>query len=333
MNNTLTKEIVGNLPALQFIEKVAALGRNNYLSDSYILTGYDPRVSLMAANWLFKALACLDKLAWPCDDCLHCHQIASGSFPDFYQISIEADKRNIGIEQIKEMIGRLGLSSFTNNYRFVLINNAESLSLSAANSLLKTLEEPGARIVIVLLASDINNLPATIVSRSQVVHFRQVSSDLLFDYLMKQEGMKRSLAKSIARLSLGSFGAAERYLKNEQLYNSRVESATAFALVLDADLNQRLKYAQTIVDKKSEVSGLQDLVALWQSVIRDLLLLNLNQPDLIANDSLRGLLNERRMNFGIKRLVEANKSLAALRTNLAANVNPQMALENALINI
>ena len=275
MNNTLTKEIVGNLPALQFIEKVAALGRNNYLSDSYILTGYDPRVSLMAANWLFKALACLDKLAWPCDDCLHCHQITSGSFPDFYQISIEADKRNIGIEQIKEMI----------------------------------------------------------VSRSQVVHFRQVSSDLLFDYLMKQEGMKRSLAKSIARLSLGSFGAAERYLKNEQLYNSRVESATAFALVLDADLNQRLKYAQTIVDKKSEVSGLQDLVALWQSVIRDLLLLNLNQPDLIANDSLRGLLNERRMNFGIKRLVEANKSLAALRTNLAANVNPQMALENALINI
>jgi len=336
MKKSLHHNIIGNHKAVEFIEKIALAGRNEYLSGSYILTGYDETVSFEMAQWLFSSLACIDKSNWPCGDCLNCHQLVSGVFPDYYQIELGDEKQNISIEQIKDMISRLSLSSFSNNYRFVLIKNAETLSLSAANSLLKTLEEPGARIIIVLLATDLGTLPSTIASRSQIINFRQVPSNILFDHLIKNGGLKRSLAKSIARLSLGKFGLAQRYLNDNQEYERRLEMAQNFIAVLGADVSQRLKLTQNIFSKKdakTDVKLCQEIVLIWQTVIRDIMLLNLNQPELIQNDCLRSALEEQRYKFDLKRLISATKLLNQAKLYLSSNVNAQMALENALLNI
>jgi DNA polymerase-3 subunit delta' len=334
MSKSLQQQIIGNAPALSLVQKLADLGRNRHLSGSYILTGHDSVVTARAAAWLFQALACLSADAYPCGLCANCHSLSHGLFPDLYQLQIETDKKGIGIEQIKKLISQLSLSALAGNYRFVLINNAETLSISAANSLLKTLEEPGARIVIVLLVTDLGTLPATIVSRSQLIQFRQVSTNTLFDHLVKEVGLKRTLAKSIAHLSMGKFGLTESYLASETFYNERISLADACLAALTADLSARLSLTERLIKERSaDSSNHANLLIVFQTLIRDLLLLNLDQPELIHNDSLRAKLNDCKGRFSLKRLVDATKLISQARLYLNANVNPQLALENFLINL
>lgn len=333
MTTSLRQQIIGNDRALSLIEKLAKLGRNHQLSGAYIITGHDKVVTARAADWLFRALACLQTDSYPCGSCRHCQSLGAGLFPDLYQLRLEADKQAISLEQIKDLITRLSFSALAGGYRFVVIHNAESLSTAAANGLLKTLEEPGARIVIVLLASDSATLPATIVSRSQMINFRQVSSNVIFDHLVKSAGLKRSLAKSIAHLSMGKFGLTESYLSDEALYQERVCLAERFLEVLASDLSIRLRFAEELSKETAKATKASAFLPVFQTVIRDLLMLNLNQPDLIHNDSLRTRLDECRGRFGLKRLVEASKHLAQARLYLATNVNSQLVLENLLINL
>lgn len=332
MPNPLSAQILGNASASAFLEKLAILGHSSQLSGSYILAGHDQSLTTKAAHWLFQALACLDDAASPCGACQHCQALSGGLFPDLYQVQVAPGKQGINLEQIKDLIAQLSLSALAGNYRFVLIHHAESLSLSAANGLLKTLEEPGARIVIVLLASDPATLPATIVSRSQLIHFRHIPTNTIFDHLLNSAGLKRSLAKSIAHLSMGKFGLAENYLRDEALYQQRLRLAEQFLNALTADLSARLRLAEHFI-KDASIDNYSELLVVMQTIIRDLFLLNLNQPELIHNDSLRGQLTEVCQRFTLKRLVEASRLLAQAKTYLAANVNPQLALENVLINL
>jgi len=92
--------------------------------------------------------------------------------------------QNISIEQIRELERKLSLSSFLNSYKIGIIEEAETMSIEAANSLLKTLEEPTPKTVIILLASNISVLPATIVSRCQVLKFLPVAKEKIYNHLL-----------------------------------------------------------------------------------------------------------------------------------------------------
>ena len=90
--------------------------------------------------------------------------IQNGSCPNFNLIDINPDKKNIDIEQIRELIIQLNKSSFNNKPRFVLIDNIEYLNLNSVNALLKTLEEPNENIFFILINSNKKIIP-TLLSR------------------------------------------------------------------------------------------------------------------------------------------------------------------------
>ena len=102
-----------------------------------------------------------------CGHCAGCALRLAGHHPDAVQIQVPDDKQSIGIEQIRELSGQLQQSAHRAGWRAVIIEPAEAMTLSAANALLKTLEEPGARIVLVLVAHQLERVPATIRSRCQ----------------------------------------------------------------------------------------------------------------------------------------------------------------------
>ena len=85
--------------------------------------------------------------------------IQNGSCPNFNLIDINPDKKNIDIEQIRELIIQLNKSSFNNKPRFVLIDNIEYLNLNSVNALLKTLEEPNENIFFILINSNKKIIP------------------------------------------------------------------------------------------------------------------------------------------------------------------------------
>ena len=111
--------------------------------------------------------------------------------PDFYEIKKEEDKKNISIEQIRKLREKLGLRAFLGEYKVALIDEAESMTEEANNALLKTLEEPSEKTVIILITTNARSLPQTIVSRCQIIRFLPVNRKGILEFL-DNHGILRS---------------------------------------------------------------------------------------------------------------------------------------------
>jgi len=134
---------------------------------------------------------------------------------DLHILNREPGKKNISIEAVRDFIKMLSLSSFLNSYKIGIIKGAETLSSEAASALLKTLEEPRDKVIIILLTSSVDLLMPTIVSRSQVLYFYPVAFDIIYDYLVKELNLKRGEAKNMAALAAGRPLLAVKFAENE----------------------------------------------------------------------------------------------------------------------
>jgi DNA polymerase III subunit delta' len=108
----------------------------------------------------------------PCGSCSSCRRVAAGQHPDLASVRPLEDSQQIRIEQIRELGAELALTSHYGGYKVAIIDPADSLNRFAANALLKTLEEPPARTLLVLVAAQPSRLPATLRSRCQRIAVR-----------------------------------------------------------------------------------------------------------------------------------------------------------------
>ncbi len=107
-----------------------------------------------------------------CGRCRSCVQLAAGSHPDYRECTVEEGRSAILVEQVRILTRELGLSPQYGGARIAVIHPADALNINAANSLLKTLEEPAAGTLLLLVSARARMLPATIRSRCQRVRFR-----------------------------------------------------------------------------------------------------------------------------------------------------------------
>ena len=105
----------------------------------------------------------------PCGHCSACAQLNAGTHPDYMKVELEEDASVIKIDQIRMLANKLALSSHQGGYKVVVLNPADSMNINAANSLLKTLEEPSDNTVLVLVCERPSQLPATVRSRCQQI--------------------------------------------------------------------------------------------------------------------------------------------------------------------
>jgi DNA polymerase-3 subunit delta' len=101
-----------------------------------------------------------------------------------------------------------------NSYKIGIIKKADKLTAEAQSALLKTLEEPRDKVIVILLASSEDNLLPTILSRGQKLYFQAVNAETIYDYLIAEYGTKRTLAKDLANLSLGRPLRAVKFLED-----------------------------------------------------------------------------------------------------------------------
>jgi DNA polymerase-3 subunit delta' len=101
----------------------------------------------------------------PCDACPSCRLLRSDSHPDAHVVRLEEDAQQIKIDQIRELIDSLTTKSYRGGYKVGVIEGAEALNTNGANAFLKTLEEPSADTVLIMIARPNHRLPATIASR------------------------------------------------------------------------------------------------------------------------------------------------------------------------
>ena len=117
------------------------------------------------ANWISALVLCESLGSRPCGVCASCLLLRSDSHPDSYIVRLEEDAQQIKVDQVRGLIESLSLKSYRGGYKVGVIEGAEALNVNGANAFLKTLEEPTANTMLIMIARPSHRLPATIASR------------------------------------------------------------------------------------------------------------------------------------------------------------------------
>ena len=168
--------------------RLVAIRADGRLPHALLLTGPAGVGKHAFATRLSNALVCATPEAGgdACGTCAACRMTAAGSHPDQHVVSPEGTGKAIKIEAIRQITGRSVLAAQDEGYRVFVIDPADTMNRAAANALLKTLEEPPPRSLLVLVSSHPDRLPATIRSRCQALTFRTPAPELVREWLTGQ---------------------------------------------------------------------------------------------------------------------------------------------------
>jgi len=244
---------------------------------------------------------------------------------DVHIVSRLEEKRGISIEQIRELIKSLEMSAFGNSYKIGLIDEAETMSLEAMNALLKILEEPREKVILILITSNLESLPKTIVSRAQLLNFYPVPSDIIQDYLVSDYSASAVQAKNVAHLALGRPALAVKFLEDNDFYENYLTQAKLFlTFSLSSPLERFAKFNEL---GKQDFASAQSILNSWEAVARDLLLINSGQVDLIRHQVIRQELVAWARRWPEKSINSLLGNLRQAKFYLQGNVQPQAVFE------
>jgi DNA polymerase-3 subunit delta' len=187
------------------------------LAHALLLTGPAGVGKYQLAELFAQSLLCAQPQAdgQPCGQCHSCSLYTAETHPDLYRLRPEEDSRVIRIDQIRALIQGMSLSSHYGRHKVVILNPADAMNMAAANALLKTLEEPPADTVLLLITDRPSFLPATIRSRCQTLRLALPARDEAQAWLAAQLANPQEAAVLLA-LAAGAPLAA-RDLADEQL--------------------------------------------------------------------------------------------------------------------
>ena len=323
-NNDFKWINIGNFKAVEFLQKCL---KNDQLANFYIFSGPTGLGKFALAKNFAKNIFLSDRPdLFVQDNFLEVNS-------DFFVIEREEEKKNISIDQVRDLIERMKSGSFLNSYKIAIIKDAENLNDNSANALLKILEETGKKTIIILTVKEADLLPKTILSRGQLINFYPVSDDVIYKNLVDNFSVSPSLAKNLTKLSASCPMTAIKFLQDENLYNYYQEIAQSFLEFLDTNFAYRVGIIDEVV-KRAEVLSKIEILQIWQSVLRDLILVNCGQYDLVRNEFMLDKLKELAKKYG--RNGELGKKIVTINSALEyhqANINFKAVLEYLAVNI
>lgn len=215
MNNTLH----GHEAVEDRFRRSLAAGR---LASTYLFIGPEGIGKRTFAQRLAQTLLCTTRPAAaldPCNTCAACRQVLAGTHPDVIAVAKPKDKAAIPVELLigagekrmrEGLCHDIGLKSFAGGHKIAIIDDADYLNVEGANCLLKTLEEPPPKSLLILIGTSLERQLPTIRSRSQVIRFAPLPADVLAELLVEQQMVaERDEALRVASYAEGSLARAQ----------------------------------------------------------------------------------------------------------------------------
>ncbi len=259
-----------------------------------------------------------------CSNCRSCHKLQSGNHPDL--LMIEPDGVSIKIGQIRELKQALTFPPFEASRRIVVINDVHTMRREAANSLLKTLEEPPPCNLLILTGDAASEILPTITSRCQTIPFTGLPSTLVRDKLIAA-GLEPGLAATLAEISGGSLGQA-RSMADLGILEIRREIVNGL-LALDPDGPATVDSIFQLAGQAAELGGqLPDLLELLRLWFRDLVLAAQGLPEQTVNHDLRDLQDKAVSRWPLTGILERLDLFDQARRQLDRNCNRALVCES-----
>lgn len=298
------------------------------LSHAYLFVGIEGVGKRTVALAFANALNCLNGEGEGCDHCTSCRKIANSNHPDVRLVVPKKD--NILIDQIRELKREMSLALYEARYRVVIIDQAEKMNPAAANCLLKILEEPPMRTVIVLVCRALHLLLPTIISRCQKIVFNPLPSETLAEAIVALGKAEEKRAITLARSSEGSLGKAFELLESP-FVEDRKTLLRRFLVLSEADISELLDLAEASAKNKDEFR--ETLEAVW-TLLRDLLIWrHFQDKKLLVNIDLCEEIGEGASLFRTEAIISMMEIVGETQIQLERNINTRLLAERLFLEM
>ncbi len=322
------QDIVGQEQIKEHLGNALSTGK---VSHAYIINGEKNAGKEFIARVFAMALQCERGGAEPCQECHSCKQALSGNHPDIIRVTHEKPN-TISVDDIRSQVNNdVAIKPYSSAYKIYIINEAEKMTAQAQNAILKTLEEPPAYAVIILLVANLNALLPTILSRCVVLNMKPVSDALVKKYLMEQLQVPDYKAEVCVAFARGNVGKAKALASSEDFENVKEEALSLLKYIQDMELNEIIVAIKKISEFKLEISDYLDIFAVWY---RDVLLFKATNDvnHLIFREEIQTIRKtaQRSSYEGIETVIRA---LDTAKKRLDANMNFELVMELLILTI
>mgnify|MGYP005761826769 FL=1 len=322
------KDVAGHEDIISHLQNAVKM---NKVSHAYIFGGEHGSGKKLLASLFAMTLQCETQGIEPCMQCTSCKKALSKNHPDIINITHEKPN-SIGIEEIRQqLIDDVAIKPYESRYKIYIINEAQKMTLQAQNALLKTIEEPPAYAVILLLADNPDSLLPTISSRCVILNLKPVSDNLVKSYLMERMHIPDYQAEVDASFAQGNIGKAERIATSEEYAEVMENSLRLVKYAQNMELYELVEAIKGMTADKDNIQDYLDIFSMW---FRDVLLFKATREvDTLVFRQEINYIKERAQKSsyeGLERIIDAIQT-AGVR--LKANVNSELTMELLFLTI
>ena len=323
------KDIIGQEHIKEHLQNAISQKK---IAHAYIIQGERFSGKEFITKVFAAALQCEKQGTEPCGECRSCKQVQSGNQPDI--IYVRHEKPNsIGVEDVRSQVnGDIAIMPYSSPYKIYIINEGEMLTDQAQNALLKTLEEPPAYAVLIILTTNLEALLPTILSRCVVLHMKPVRDELVKEYLKKELMIPDYKADICVAFARGNIGRAKQLATSEDFENIRNEALSLVKNIRNMELHEVMAAVRKIGEyHQMNINEYLDVISIWY---RDVLLFKATNDTnhLIFREEIQYIRKaaDKSAYEGIENIL---KALENAKSRLHANVNFDLVMELLFITI
>jgi DNA polymerase-3 subunit delta' len=315
---------------------------------AYLFLGPEHVGKMTLALDLACALNC-ESDAPPCGECNACKRILEWKHADILvpPPASEVDEdgepeedrtagpsNSIRIKQMRNLDHMANLPPFEGKWKVILIDDADRMTVASANYILKTLEEPPAHVVWMLLARNENSLLDTIISRCQRVDVRPIAVPQLANILMERYGADEERANLLARVSGGRTGWAISAMQDDSAMATRASRLESIIQLMQLGPTARFDLSREMDQQyRRDQRAVLETLDVWTTWWRDLMMMKTGCADTVVNVDYVNDLEEQAQSLTLELVRESIANLDEAREDLALNVIPRLVFDSLFYSI
>lgn len=313
--------------------RVAALLRNSIANEriahAYLFVGSKGVGKGKLAIQFAKALLCQQGQANPCGACHHCQRVDSGNHPDLHLVAL--DGASIKIDQIRQLQKALSFRASESARNVYIIEQADKMTVQAANSLLKFLEEPDQQVTAILLTDHVHQILPTVLSRCQTVYFDELPYEKRVA-LLTSEGLREPLVRNACKIT-ADLEEARELCQSEWFAQYR-----NLVIQLSEDILEKGSYVLVALQEKAlkaeqasqRLSLMLDLLLYWY---RDTLFFQIDRKSELVNIDQMEAIQRQALRCGKSWILKGIEVVMEAKERLGRHTNPQLSLERMVIQL
>lgn len=322
------EQIVGHEDIIQHLQNAILMDK---VSHSYIFAGEPGAGKKLLTSLFAMTLQCREHGKDPCLSCDSCKKALSKNHPDIIYVYHEKPN-SISVEEIRtQVVNDVDIKPYQGPYKIYLISDAEKMTPQAQNALLKTIEEPPAYAIIILLTSNVDALLPTIVSRCVTLYLKALSDDLVKGYLMERLHVPDYQAEIDASFAQGNIGKAVEVATSEEFVEMTERAVQILKYARRMELNELAEIVKKISGDRKKAQEYLDLFKIW---FRDVLMFKATREvdNLVFKNELNHI-KEQAKNSSYEGLEEILGAIDKAKVRLNANVNFDLTMELLFLTI